>query len=285
MSNTPNTEQEISLLQVLVGTIKFVMRYYRLLAIGTVVGAVLGLGYYFIQPTVYKSSILGFSSMLSDTRMRDLVEDLNKLNRENNHKQVAKLLNIKPKEAKEIVKFQLALNVELDKEKDEFTASQGNMFSLTVYTYDQKLFEVVKHGFIYYIDNSDFVKLIRTQNARERLARTAILKQEMAQLDSLRKSIDRELLSGKAKTGLTLITDVPSISSRILELHKELMRTQTEDAVEVHDIKVIKDFQLFKRPAAPRISETILPGAILGFVAALLFVFGSIIKPYLKDEQ
>lgn len=265
---------EIDLIELLIKGIGLIKANLVLIISFFVVGTLLGFGYYYSSKKIFQNKMLISSEILTESYCKSLIDDANRLIREQNYKLLSEQLGVTENIANEIssiaIKSPLTNEIEIGKESDR------KFFHVTLEVYNQEVLKDLQNGLISYLENNEFVKT-RINQKKEYLKQTiSKLEEEIKDLEILKSDV----YSGEffKKVNGNAEFDPTTINSKIIELTKEKIVLQhgLELANSVH---VVEGFTKFQKPSKPKLSLSLVAGSLVGlaFVGALI-VFKSIRK-------
>ncbi|MBC7922928.1 MAG: hypothetical protein H7Z75_17770 [Ferruginibacter sp.] len=274
------SEDEIDLGKLFLNLVEVVERNARLLLTALAIGVVVGYLYHLRAKTVYESSLVASSRLLTSIRVERLVSVLNKLAGERNDTLLAKAMNVGVPVAAQLASIE-ASSIKEVKEGKESTVRVGekaatmddNVFEVAVRTYDNRVVDTLQKGILHYLRHNDFVEkrvAIQKQNLEILQGR---VQEEEKKLDSLRFLLSRLISRTGADNSTTLMTDPGSVNKDLMALYEKELYIR-EELLLIDDIQVIQNFTPFSRPAGPTLWKTIAvsTGVFLGAGLLILLV-------------
>jgi hypothetical protein len=255
---------EIDLLDLAIKFYRGLLKNLRFLIYSIAIGLVVGLSYYLIKPKVYQDSMMLNSDLLTFPACRVLVEDLNKLVKENNYKELKKRLGIDSAEVKNIFEF---LCEDLT-EKTLDNKEKPTIFVVRIKFKSKVQLEKLQASVLNYFKTNEFSK---SKEKERKLFYQGMIDQttfELSELERLRVMF----LEGKLYSGLegkTILFDPTTINSRILDLTREKLNNQIKLSA-IDTIQLIQGFTNFTKPIGPSLLRNIGGGAIVGLLLALM---------------
>jgi hypothetical protein len=267
---------EIDLLDLAIKFYRGFIKNLRFLTLSLVMGLIVGVSYYLVKPKVYENRMMLNSDILTFPVSQILVEDLNKLVKEGNYKELKKRLNIDSTEAKNIFEF---LSVDLT-EKSVDNKERPTTFIISIKFKSKIQFEKLQASIVDYFKTNEFSK---SKEKERRLFYQGMIDQttfELVELEKLRVLF----LQGKLYNGLeakTILFDPTTINSRILDLTREKLNNQIKLS-SIDTIQLIQGFTNFSKPIGPSLLRNVGAGAIAGLLLALMVLA---YKAFRKAEQ
>lgn len=265
-TNTPQTYEEIDLLELIIKIYKFFKK--RILLILAVMIACVGLGalssYLVFQPR-YQSTMIFQSRSMTASEVVGVTSMLNDLVREENYNEIEKLTGLPKDIAKNLEKLEAAPNREIQKNIDKDIRKDSTL-ALTIETTDNENLDKIQQGFVKYLENLPYVQK-RTQLFKEGRERMLVqIQKEIKHVDSVKRIIEASLL---AKNPI-ILNGGNEFSAELLKLYNAENQVREELAFP-QDIKVIKDFTRYQKPRKFSIRETLGISALIGFILGILW--------------
>lgn len=277
MYNTENVQYEsndIDLFYILRQIVHFFKASFKILATAFVVGVLLGVVHYKITPPVYTSTLIAYSINLPQTKVDELTNELQIMIKERDYQQLANTLKLPLELAEKIKKMEIVHTGNLEERLSEEQSMFMNSFGLEVAVTDQRILEDVKNAFIEFIGNNKFVKKkmeLYTTSIEKNLK---IVEEEIRYVESMKNNLQAILANNNTKANL-FISDIGSLSARLLDLQIAKVNLQNKLELTRTDITVVKDFVKFKKPSSPKLSYSLAGGVTLAMFVTL-FVLGLI---------
>ncbi len=280
-------EEEIPLAEILLSIYAFFYKKFKLIALFTFLGGVLGLTFYLTRPKVYKSTSTIYSSVVSNQRLVDILNQLDILRKSSDNELLAETLNIDSSLATSIKSISASLVIDLEYlyDKDHNPRYESNCVSITFETINTELFEILDSSVLFYLSNSPFLN--QKVNSRANMYQKIITKsnEELNELDSIQK-LKMSLLDNKSNIGgFQEISGIKSGESEIMLLFVQKERT-TNLLNELAAANIVRPFNI----APEKVSVFYKPILGLGFAFMIIGIFIGIIqhfnakvKSYLKD--
>jgi sensor c-di-GMP phosphodiesterase-like protein len=124
---------------------------------------------------------------------------------------------------------------------------------------------------VYYLENSQYMQERTRSEKRKLQAFKARIEQELAQMDTVKSSLQGMLRRGGNTAG-GFITEPGNVNSEIVTIYEQLL--ETDQALEfVDNIQVISSFDQVENPSSPKLYVCLAAGLVLGIFAAMLIIF------------
>ncbi|MDX9694824.1 MAG: hypothetical protein RBT49_03440 [Bacteroidales bacterium] len=254
----------------------------------------------------YTSEMTARSNSMNNTVIVNSINLLNDLFISTNYSALSEYLQLTETQAKNIKSINAYYGIDINKDgiadfvdyknsynpKDTTQKRLGNVFYLQISVFDESVFPILKNSIKSYINNNPFV--IENNNLRINQAENqiAILRAEIAKLDSLQnvqyfeipktqKSNNNQMIVLNEKDIKLFHEDKIKLNTKILELEKDL-------AINPDPITVIQDFaQLSKtqNPITKFIKIWVPIFFVLGLICALLWQYRKKIWFLISEKQ
>lgn len=261
-----NSQDEIEFLDLVLKGINLIRANFGLLTFLVLSGAALGLLKYFTARKVFENKMVISSGILTKSYGKILFDKLNRRLGEEDTESLSRDL----KASKETIRSIKQIKIEDIMEGGDVTES--DRFIVTAETYDsQESVAELQKALVYYLENNEFAKIRVDQNKN-------YLKQVLAKMDQEIKDMEEfklRLFKGdffQSSRG-NVMFDPTVVNSKILELTKEKINLQNAFVL-ANSVQVIEGFTSFEKPSKPRLSYSLVIGALMGaFLGGLIIVF------------
>jgi hypothetical protein len=263
-----SNQDEFDLVELFLKGVNIIRSNFWLITLFFAIGTVLGLAYYYSSPKRYESKMVISSTILTRSFSKELIEKLNTHRRERNIRALTQLLQVSEKTAENIA----YLEIETLSQADDF--KETDKFIVSAQTLSPDVWSELQQGLVHYLENNEFVKVRVEQNKK-------YLKQMLAKVDNEINDMEafkKRLINGEFFQSArgNVMFDPTTVNSKILELTKE--RINLQNSLELaSSVQVVDGFTKFERPTAPRLSVSLVSGALVGiFFVAILITFKSV---------
>lgn len=252
-----------------------ILNNFLVLAIIFSLGVALGFGAYKATKPYYTSSM---TMMLSDIR-NEFVEDqlaiLTEMVEEENYEVVAKYLDIKVDDAKQIKKMEFT-NLDQDRIAED-SILVGSPFRIEVMLYDNNIFETMEPAVVNYLESNRYFS--KQKRIRQRQMENLIgkYKSEISSIDSIKTSVSSPrgpvngFVYGEPLDPTSLYQESVSMYQRQVNLEAELDR--------LDNIEIVNGFTPRLNPTGPNLLKFLFIGG------AIAFVFGVIAVLILENKK
>ncbi len=289
--------------------------YKKLLIAMLVAGVIAGVTYNRVSKPYYNTSMLLSSEYFNGRLVENSIEKLNTLCKEEGRIGLANVLNIEEHVAKNIKEFnfeplvseQDIVDVEVLKQKleelkvkdpdiekviEQIEIQNKKTYIITVRVFDNTIVGNLQESLVEYFRNSPFVKNRIDINRANQLKLIDKLKNDLAQLDSLKKLFNQNLKANAGRKGEfsslyigeSGALDPVSFYDQSVMLYEKLQKAQLQ--VELgDDFEVIDGFTVFSRPESPNIIKAIVFSVLISIGLAYLLVLFIEINKYLNTIE
>lgn len=258
--------EEIDLTEIIRKLIQFLRTNLKLLLLFVLMGIALGVLAYFMLPRRYNVRMIADSRLLSSQEVTNLVDSWNELLGDREYTLLSRKLNVPLEVVTSVAALQAtsaATSVEGANAKD--------VFAIEAVVFDNDRVDALQKGIIYYLENSPYVQERITAEKRRMNALKNRLQGEIAQLDSVKLSL-QSLIRRGGNASNAFIAEPGSINAQIVTLYGQLLGIE-ENLLFMENIQVISGFDRREHADFPKLPPCVLVGAVVGFVIALVVTF------------
>lgn len=264
--------RDLDLLELLRNVSSFFRRNFSAYLIIGVLGLAAGVGYYLYKPKVYQSSLSAISHSIEDTRVLELIGDLNQLIEDNDNQLLGQKLNLTAEEAAQITDFEVKSNYESEKKAkklndDKMELIPSRQFNLTIGIKDLSLLPKVQEGIIYYFENNPFNKAVLEAHRKEIANNIKAYQFEIRRIDSLNNLFFAASLDPKKP--LMLTSSVGQSNLDIAVMQEKINQYQYQLEL-MHELRIVRPFTEFKKHRSPKLLISV------GVAELLALIFGTI---------
>jgi hypothetical protein len=275
--NTNTTPDDIDLLLLFERVLAFFKKYKWIFLISSLLGLGSGVFVYRILPTIYNSSLVAHSFLLTNQEHIRIIENWDDLLGKKEYAELSASLNC-PESILSRVK-----KIRAEEIQKVFSTTNPNGFVISVNVTDNAILDELQKAIVYGLENSDYVKqqlTARRASLTELIAKTSA---EIIKLDSTKKTIEN-IIQGNGKSSSSLIIDGSSINRQLLDMNEKLLSYQDELKFTAA-VQILQDFTKFKRPAGPHLIPWLIIGLLFFLTLGFLLSFISSINSKLKNRS
>ncbi|MBL6449848.1 hypothetical protein JMN32_26285 [Fulvivirga sp. 29W222] len=267
---------EIDLTELLVRIKNVLFKNKITITLLTLVGLLLGFGYYSLKPPVYESEVVVRAAILNQALIEVINDNLTQLIKENNHKALADRFNISVEFSGEIKSVEIRPADKLADKRLDYA-----FYVVKVESGSNDHWSELEQGVFYYLSNNPYVKRRIELKAKQYKDFIDKLDFEISQIDTLKKNLYKSQSLGKDNV---IMMNPGEVYTALLELIQQKQRLE-EDLAFNQAIEVVEDFDTYKRPVSPKLGISIAVGGLLGLFAGLLIAFGRQLVVYIKQYE
>lgn len=263
---------EIDLLTLFYSLAYNIKKHLIMMLIIVVSCCVLFFGYSFVPRQKYQSKMILTSGILSFSYAKELTADLNLLLREREFKRVAQKLNI----PEQVVENITSIEVEPVYEEKSVPLKENEKTNLILKAtaLNTETFDYLEKGFVYYLENNNYVKVRVDQQKKYYQEVEARIEKEIADLENFKDQIAKGAFFQKVQGNVMF--DPTIVNTKIIELTKEKIRAAHSLELS-NNIQVIESFTAYSQALWPRKSTAILLGVVVGmFISLSILAFKAI---------
>jgi len=264
---------EIDLVRVFVVIIRYFVTNRKIFFYFNICAIVLASAYIILKSNVYESKFIGECQSIPDSRVVDLIADLETARSYQDWLTLAKKLEMKEADVKKIKSFEALPNITIEKEAkglDDYSLSGGEIsykFGIIVKIKNNDILPALQNGIIKYLTANEYGKLRVDRFLENRKSLLYYLDQQIRNLDSLNLLFATKIVSSAYSSTLTSPGDYKGLLVSLKE--KALM---VEDQIKFcQPVMIIKPFIPFKEPVEPVIPVAFLLSILFFNVLAISF--------------
>lgn len=277
-SPTPHfQDDEIDLKDLVKRIIKVFERGTKTILFSVLLGAILGLGYFFNSGVSFESSLVLSSKILKLPNIETLFEPIRSLLSEGNTELVSQKLQID----EEIVLKLSSLEVKSVFENETQNQEPVSYFEITATVSDNKILSELQQGIIMYLSNNDYAQRRVVLNKEKLKVLIEKVDNEINQIETLKKQIESGSVLNSASSNLVLMepTNLYEQSLMMIEKKQEFI----EELALVESIEVVKEFTPFAKPTNPSWIICLVGGLAAGLILGFAILFFREMDRYVKS--
>ncbi len=264
-----NPADNIGLTDFLVLVYRFFIRNFKILAASIILGLCIGGVYSYQKKTYYTSELIGFSPVINENTLLEILGPLKILSEEKNYTELSRLLNITEQEASDIrtLNFAESRHLKTSNAPNLTDKKLNNLVLVQLDTYNQGIYQPLAKGLQYYLNNNAFIT-----------SRLKLEKQKKQALIVAGKNYLQKLDSSQVFTQAN--TSKVTISNQTSPVDYNMAQTQLEnlkiDYETLNSFTIVLDFFNAKKPSNQYIFITsaifisfLMGGLLLSFLLEL----------------
>ncbi len=275
-----NPTDEIDLFELLAKAVIIIKNNIVFMVASFLLGSALGLAYYQFSPNIFESKMLISSDILTESYSKSLIDNLDKLIKENNVHALSEKLSLPPERASKIA----GIEIKSAMEKPGGTPEKERIYlSVEAKTMDNSIWPQLQRGIIDYLQGNEFVKIRVEQKRKFNNKIIEKIDLELTDLEKLKDRITEGSLTQHTKENLILI-DPTTVHSKIIDLNKERIDLQNSLEI-VNSVQVVEGFTVFNKPTSPKLSLSLIAGFSFGVFFVALFITFKAVRSVLKFSE
>jgi hypothetical protein len=263
----------IVLLFEFLGFLKLVLsRHLLVILLITLLGFLLGYGYYLSKPKFYKASMVVQNNELTKKTYAEILDQLNELTRAGSDKSVATALGIQEPTASSLL-FVEGRTLDDYRLSDDTSTKLKQSFKVIIGLSKPVNPANFENAILSYVNNSPYLKTLREEQNKIYTEQIAYIDREQLKLDSLKNEYTRFLANGKMATFYNNAFDPANIyrmSNTLVEQKEKLVRSLMIDK---NAMALIDGFKPIETPASISLIKAlaVFGGALFIFIFAIVF--------------
>lgn len=273
----PQYDDEIDLKDLLKKIIRTLERGTKTILISVVLGAILGMGYFFKGKETFESSMVLSSNILVLANIQALFTPLELLLEEENYEVLAQKLGIE----EEAVNSLVALEVESVFENEDDNEARTSYFEITATVTNNAVLPEIQQGIVNYLKNNDYIQkrvTIKTQRLDALIEKVNI---ELQEIDSLKNRLESGAILNSGGSNVVLM-EPTNIYQQAL-LMEEKKQSYKEQLAFVESIQLIKEFTPFANPSSPSWILCLVVGLAGGLIIGFAILFFQEMDRYVRS--
>src|SRR6185436_15520398 len=196
---------DIDLINIVERAFLFFRRYRNTFLVAVIAGIALGCLKYYTSGKMYKSRLILHSSFLTNLEEIEIISYWNELLKRTEYGALAQSFNCDENMLHDVV------SIEGSEILKNYSASNPNGFFIDVRIKDNSVLPALQKALVYGLNNTEYVKqrlLLRKKDVETLIDKVTA---EIQKLDSVKKSIENVITSGKQNPG-SFMLDIPGIN-------------------------------------------------------------------------
>jgi len=271
---------EIDLFDLANRVVRLIAKNILIIIVSISLGSAGGYFFYQLTPKVYESEMLVKTHTLTKEISVPLTQDLDRLAKEENWIELAKKLSITVVEAKEIQGIQVMSS---SMNRQDLGVYEKHMLLISINTTSPSKLPIFEKALIGYLDGNQFAR--QRQKLKELYFNKIVSQydQELIQLEDLRTKFLKGDLYIHGRDNLILF-DLTNINEKLIRFNQN--RLKYLDSLElVREVEFVSGFTQFQMPFYPKLSKSIIFGALIGLIGAFLWIVVSEFRIALKARD
>ena len=269
-------DDEIDLKDLLKKIIGALERGTKIIFLSVLLGAILGLGYFFRSPVTFQSSLVLSSNILKIENIQALFNPIGLLLDEGNLELLGQEFQVNDSIATGLQGIEVASIFEKESENEE----EVSYFEITATVRDSQILPELQKGIIHYLENNEFVKkrVELNQNKFETLIKQ--VDNELKEIDLLKKRIEEGGILSSGGSNVVLMEPSNLFEQSLLMMEKK--QKYIESLALVQSIDVVKGFTPFNDPSSPSWTLCLVVGLAGGLIIGFAVIFFKEMDRYVR---
>lgn len=272
-----SNDDEIDLKDLLKKIINILSRGTKTIILSVLLGAILGLSYFFNSSITYKSSMVLSSEVLVLANVKALLGPVELLIMEGNISVLAARLGVDKETAAKIKS--IAVKSIFEKESDN--KEPVNYFEVTATVTDNDILPQLQEGIVNFLQNNEFVQKRVTLKEEGLKTLIARINKEIAQIDSVKQKIGQSVPLSATSSNVVLMEP-----SNLYEQALKMVEKQQEYTAKlalIDSFQVVQGFTPYAKPSSPSWIICLVTGLAGGLIIGFAILFFREMDRYVRS--
>lgn len=272
-----NNNDEIDLKVLLKKIIDVLSKGTKTIILSILLGAILGLAYFFNSKTTYESSMILSSEVLVLANVQALLDPFEPLIKERNISALAERLGVDKETAAKIKS--IAVKSIFEKESDN--KEPVNYFEVTATVTDNDILPQLQEGIVNFLQNNEFVQ--KRVALKEDGLKTLIdrIDKEIAQIDSVKTKIGQSVPLSATSPNVVLM-EPSNLYEQALKMAEKQQLYKTQLAL-IESFQVVQGFTPYEKPSSPSWIICLVTGLAGGLIIGFAILFFKEMDRYVRS--
>ena len=257
-NSSSNNSDELDLIVLLEKVISFLRRFAVILICFSFMGLLAGFWKYWSSSKKYSSKLVLHSSTLTNLENIQIIESWKELLKKGEYVALSAILGCDRATVKKIS------SISTEEIQKLYVPNNPHGFIVKVVVKDTSILDQLQRGIVHGLENNEYIKeriAVKRSNLVQLIEKVT---QEITKLDSTKMAID-DIISNKNKNSSSLMVDVSSINTELINLNEKLL-VYKEELTFANAVQVLQKFNKLGKPESRRPILLMSAGLILGFV-------------------
>lgn len=281
MNNNPtphhSNDNEIDLKDLLKKIIDVLSRGTKTIILSVLLGAILGLAYFFNSSITYKSNMILSSEVLVLANVQGLLDPFNSLLGEGNFSLLSERLGVDEGIAAKIKEIEVKSTFEKESDNKELV----NYFEVTATVTDNDILPQLQEGIVNFLQNNEFVQKRVTLKEEGLKTLIARINKEIAQIDSVKQKIGQSVPLSATSSNVVLMEP-----SNLYEQALKMVEKQQEYTAKlalIDSFQVVQGFTPYAKPSSPSWIICLVTGLAGGLIIGFAILFFREMDRYVRS--
>lgn len=280
MNDNPATFQhndEIDLKDLLKKIIGVLSRGTKTIILSILLGAILGLAYFFNSSITYKSNMILSSEVLVLANVQGLLDPFNSLLEEGNFSLLSERLGIDEEMVAKIKEIEIKSVFEKETDNKE----PVNYFEVTVTVTDNNILPQLQESIVRFLQNNEFVQ--KRVALKEDGLKTLIdrIDKEIAQIDSVKEKIGQSVPLSATSPNVVLM-EPSNLYEQALKMVEKQQQYKMQLAL-VESFQIVQGFTPYEKPSSPSWIICLVTGLGGGLIIGFAILFFREMDRYVRS--
>lgn len=277
VSSSPYNNDEIDLKDLLKKIVDILTRGTKTIILSVMLGAVLGLAYFFNVKTTYRSNMVLSSEVLVLANIQTLFAPFESLIEEGNIKAMAQRLEMEEAAVSKLKD----LTVKNVFEKESDNKEKVSYFEVTATITDNSILPQLQEGIVHFLQRNEFVQ--KRAAIKEEGLKTLIerIDKEIAQIDSVKRKIGESVALNATSPNVVLM-EPSNLYEQALLMAEKQQEYRMQLAL-VESFQVVQGFTPFSRPSSPSWILCLVTGLGGGLIIGFAILFFKEMDRYVRS--
>lgn len=281
MNNNPtphhSNDNEIDLKDLLKKIIDVLSRGTKTIILSVLLGAILGLAYFFNSSITYKSNMILSSEVLVLANVQGLLDPFNSLLEEGNFSLLSERLGIDEEMVAKIKEIEIKSVFEKETDNKE----PVNYFEVTVTVTDNNILPQLQESIVRFLQDNAFVQ--KRVALKEDGLKTLIdrIDKEIAQIDSVKEKIGQSVPLSATSPNVVLM-EPSNLYEQALKMAEKQQEYKMRLAL-IESFQVVQGFTPYEKPSSPSWILCLVAGLGGGLIIGFTLLFFKEMDRYVRS--
>lgn len=275
--SSPVNDDEIDLKDLLKKIIDVLSRGTKTIILSILLGAILGLAYFFNSSITYKSNMILSSEVLVLANVQGLLDPFNSLLEEGNFSLLSERLGIDEEMAAKIKEIEIKSVFEKETDNKE----PVSYFEVTVTVVDNNILPQLQESIVRFLQNNEFVQ--KRVALKEDGLKTLIerIDMEMTQIDSVKANIGGSVALNATSPNVVLM-EPSNLYEQALKMAEKQQEYKMQLAL-IESFQVVQGFTPYEKPSSPSWIICLVAGLGGGLIIGFAVLFFRELDRYVRS--
>lgn len=277
MNSSQPYNDEIDLKDLLKKIIDVLSRGTKTIILSILLGAILGLAYFFNSKTTYESNMILSSEVLVLANVKALLDPFEPLIEEGNLAVLAERLGVDEGIAAKIKEIEVKSTFEKESDNKE----PVNYFEVTATVTDNDILPQLQEGIVNFLQSNEFVQkrvALKEEGLKTLIAR---INKEIAQIDSVKEKMGQSVALSATSPNVVLM-EPSNLYEQALLMAEKQQEYKTQLAL-IESFQVVQGFTPYEKPSSPSWIICLVTGLAGGLIIGFAILFFKEMDRYVRS--